>query len=1130
MAKKIVFILFFSVWNLYSQNDTLDKSDPFHRVKLPISDTVVFHKASSNPQFFKVFYHQKVLDTSQYKVNFTTSKLVLNNPLFLNNLPKDSIEIQFKTYPEFLTKTYVGYDVSQIFPNVNPKGLLPVENGKSPIKGTPFAGLETQGNLIRGVTIGNNQDAVLNSSLDLKIEGKLASNVSLKARINDTNIPIQENGYSHELKDIDRIYMELFGPKWNVKAGDIFLKDSTHYFLNFTKKVQGVSVGINTEKISVFNSGALVKGRYTTFQFTGQEANQGPYKLQGANGELYIFIINGSERVYINGIIQTSGENKDYTMDYNTGEITFSPTNPITSDMRISIEYQYSERNFTRFVTHNSATFHNDKFAFGAVFFKEGDLKNQTIDRDLTDEQKLLLAQAGNDAGLVYVENVVETEPDANKILYRKTTLNGLEIFEFSTDSSQTLYQVGFTYFGPGLGDYSVQDYLVIGKKMHYVGENQGDYKAVIPLFAPSSLQVLVLHAAYNPNEKSSLGVELAYSDNDNNLFSETVAQDQKAPALKVDVQQTLWDKKWKATTTLQYDFLHQNFNNVEGTYDLEFDRDWNAFQTTGNQSLLKSKLIFENSTIGSFFYQFNNLNFSKSYTGNKHSLGADLQFDNLYINQLSSVLNTYGSSFNSRFLRNETTLKILKKNWWAETRFYAESNRIKNADDFSFAPNTFQSLQEKFQFGIGDSTKVYVKSGLLFQQNDSVRNNLLSQVNTSKTIFIKTQLIENTTSNLQVYANYRTIQYNSLGSKSTFNSRITYRQLLFDKLWSFQSEYQNTSGQIAKQEYTYFETEPGQGFYTWIDYNENGVKEPDEFEVAQFADQANYLRITLPNLSYVPTQEAKLSMNLVLNTSKWSNNTGYRKFLSHWYNQFNVVAHNSKLKTNAVFNYNPFDFSNMDVLNNQFNIRNQLVFNRGKSQYTTSYIFGKTNQKIWQSFGSIDQDILLHQIQFQHLVKKNLQIGMDSEITENKTNNEFYVNRNFLLNSIKLKPNLTYFFTKSHWIKSVYEWAEKENAILQMERLTIHKLSFNYQYTSPQETRFSADFNLLKNSFEGNENSAVGYQMLEGLQPGKNLTWNVLWSKKINSFLFLNLNYNGRANEFSRTIHNGNVQLRANF
>jgi hypothetical protein len=53
---------------------------------------------------------------------------------------------------------------------------------------------------------------------------------------------------------------------------------------------------------------------------------------------------------------------------------------------------------------------------------------------------------------------------------------------------------------------------------------------------------------------------------------------------------------------------------------------------------------------------------------------------------------------------------------------------------------------------------------------------------------------------------------------------------------------------------------------------------------------------------------------------------------------------------------------------------------------------------------------------------------------------------------------------------------------------------------------------------------------MLEGLQAGTNYTWNLLFNRKLNSFLNLNLNYLGRKSENSKIIHTGNIQLRAVF
>jgi hypothetical protein len=75
-----------------------------------------------------------------------------------------------------------------------------------------------------------------------------------------------------------------------------------------------------------------------------------------------------------------------------------------------------------------------------------------------------------------------------------------------------------------------------------------------------------------------------------------------------------------------------------------------------------------------------------------------------------------------------------------------------------------------------------------------------------------------------------------------------------------------------------------------------------------------------------------------------------------------------------------------------------------------------------------------------------------------------------------------------------------------------------------------TSSFTYVNNRFSGNANSAVGFQMLEGLQAGKNLVWQVMLQKNITNFLDINVNYQGRKSEDIRAIHTGNVQLRAYF
>src|SRR5690606_39217621 len=144
------------------------------------------------------------------------------------------------------------------------------------------------------------------------------------------------SGYSQRLDEFDQVFIELFSDKWNVRAGDIDLTNTHSYFANFSKRVQGLNFNLNLgnddAKTNIFAAGALVRGQFTTSQFTAQEGNQGPYKLQGQNGELFVLIVSGSETVYVNGTPLKRGENEDYIIDYNAGEIIFNSTFPMTSE------------------------------------------------------------------------------------------------------------------------------------------------------------------------------------------------------------------------------------------------------------------------------------------------------------------------------------------------------------------------------------------------------------------------------------------------------------------------------------------------------------------------------------------------------------------------------------------------------------------------------------------------------------------------------------------------------------------------------------------------------------------------------------------------------------------------------
>ena len=298
-----------------------DRNANFRQKTVAKTETITIDSVSINPNNFSIkLKDSTIIDSTYYSVDFSKAILTFKKPIIA-----DSLVINYLKYPEYLTRVYQQFDEAIIVEN-NDKAnrLYKIKQSNTENDFKPFDGLTTSGSISRGVTIGNNQNSVLNSELDLQITGKLNDKVSLRASIQDANIPLQETGYSQRLDEFDQVFVEIFSDRWNIRAGDVDLENNDSYFAEFSKRVQGLSLraklGEEDAETKLFAAGALVRGQFTTSQFTAQEGNQGPYKLQGQNGELFVLIVSGSETVYVNGIIVDRGENEDYIIDYNAGE------------------------------------------------------------------------------------------------------------------------------------------------------------------------------------------------------------------------------------------------------------------------------------------------------------------------------------------------------------------------------------------------------------------------------------------------------------------------------------------------------------------------------------------------------------------------------------------------------------------------------------------------------------------------------------------------------------------------------------------------------------------------------------------------------------------------------------------
>ena len=1125
MRKKLLF-LWLLVVGFSIQSQTISKDFVVKNIVV-VKDSIQLDSVPINPQKFKVKnFILEEIPNSEYQVDFTKALLIINSKNY------QKITVEYFKLPEFITKIYTPFNDNLILPNQTNTGkLYSVTSTKKVSEVTLFEGLQTKGFITRGITTGNNQNAVTNSALDLEILGKLSKDVTLRANIFDTNIPIQENGYSQNITDFDRIFIEMFTDTWRVKAGDILLENKESFFAPFKKQTSGLQVKANVNsKLKLGASGAVVRGKFNNFKLIGAEGNQGPYKIYGANNEPSILIIAGSDQVYINGVPIERGENKQYTIDYNLAEITFNTTFPITNDMRITIEFQYSDRNYTRFVTYEEASYASEKLGVSGYFYSENDAKNQPIQQALTNNQKQILANAGNNVDLMVAESAFEDAFDVNKILYKKSTNGAVEFFEYSSNSNDQLYFVTFTDVGANNGNYSLDQSTAIGNIFSFVGVNQGSYQPIVRLIPPTKSQMLVVQSNYNVSNKTQISSEIALSNNDANLFSSIDDSENNGLAAKVGWQQVLLDKKWQLSSSIHHEYAHKNFKTLQRWESVEFNRDWNILNNNATKNYFQTQLVLKNEENSFVSYRYNHLNYTNEFNGNKHEISTKMQLENTTFFADASLLENTSTTESNSFIRANANAEHRFSNKWMGVFINLETNARKNKTTQQFVPTSHRFKEYETYFGIGDTTKVFAKIGFNYRDNDSIKQNAFTQINNRKTFYLNSKLLQNNTTSLSVFANYRLTENRFLENEKALNSRVIFTKKWLKDFINQATTYETSSGNVARQEYIYVKTEPGFGFYTWIDYNNDGIQDFDEFEIAQFQDQAEYLRVPKPNLRFIATQKVKINQTVTLNASKWANKKGVKKVLSHFYNQSFLTIENEQEKIGNSFNFNPFNFDENKLINLNYSFRNSLYFNKNLQKYSAIYTYANSKNKQQFFIGNQESSIKLHQLEVAHKFANFWLFEIMTKLSTNDLQTQNFNNRNYVIEAKEVQPKISFLYSKDNRFTAFYHFKNKQNSLQDFEKLQQQKIGVEYFYLGSKNNQITGGFNLFFNNFVGDTNSPVAYQMLEGLQAGKNYTWNVLFNRRLNSFLNINLNYLGRKSDNSKIIHTGSVQLRANF
>lgn len=1023
-------------------------------------------------------------------------------------------------------------------------------------------GLNKQGSISRGLSFGNNQDLSVNSDLNLQLSGKISERVSVLAAITDDNIPIQAEGNTQKLQEFDQVYIQLFDKHNKLTAGDFQLREKESYFMKYHKKARGgslqtrIQVDPSREKgryMKLQASAAVSRGKWSRNVVQGVEGNQGPYRLTGAEGETFIIVLSGTERVYVDGRLLTRGQEHDYVIDYNSAQLTFTARQLITKDRRIVVEFQYSDQNYARSLFQVSNTWETERLKLRAHFYSEQDAKNQPLQQTLDDDRKEILRQVGDSLDLALAPGVDSVGYEENAILYalRDTVVSDVNydsIYVFSISPDSAIYRLTFANVGFGNGNYELAQSLSNGKVYRWIapvdGFPQGTFEPVLALVSPKQRQMLTIGAEYKLGKRLKATMEVAGTNNDINTFSPRDAGDDLGFAGRAAIEHRKPLKAeegklpWVLTSRLNYEHINQYFVPIERFRNVEFERDWNlqGITLTESQNIAGGGLALTRSDVGKLAYDVRSFSAGSEFNALKNAVSTNIASSGWKLDFKASLVNSELPEQTTLFLRHNARLSKRIGGLVVGVRELQDRNELRSAATDTLLRSAFNFYEVEGFVNNGDSAKQRYEVSYLYREDLAARNNGFALATVGQSVGLQMDLLKNPKRILRAKVAYRTldIQDTTLSLNkpdNTLLSRLEYNLRMLKGAFRATSFYEIGSGLETKREFSYLKVGPGQGVYAWSDYNDNGLQELDEFEIAQFSDQALYVRIFTPTNEFVKAFTNQFNQSILIEPrAVWKRNKGVRGFIARFSNQ---TAFRIDRKTNFedfASAYNPFvgTISDTNLVSLNSSLRNSVFFNKTHPKLGLEFSYQDRQGKELLTNGFQSRGSLSRAAKLRWNITRQFLLNFSGTNGAKALLSDFFSNRNYEIDFNEVEPKLTWQPGTIFRIAALLKYSERFNkAEYGGESAIYREFGLEGKYNAVGKGSFQGKIGYINISYSGEGGSPVAYEMLNALQPGENMTWEANYQQTIMKALQLSVLYTGRAANELRTVHTGGVQLR---
>jgi len=393
--------------------------------------------------------------------------------------------------------------------------------------------LRVGGSKTFAISLGSERDLSLEQSLRVNISGQISPDVEVVALLSDQSSPLQPEGDTQTLEEIDKVLVEIRGKGAAATLGDYEISNREGEFGRFERKLQGAKGTARASWGGITAAGAVSKGTFRSMSFSGIEGKQGPYRLTDHEGNAGIIVVAGTEQVWVDGERVPRGQNNDYIIEYGNGEITFTQRRLITAESRIVVDYEYSGRQYQRsfYGGQGDILLAGDRLKIQTLLVRETEDRDSPIDVALSDADRRVLAAAGDDAGAAWRDGWVLADTAAGE--RGDYVWADSAYFLYVGPDSVGLYYVSFSDVGTEDGQYS-REFSLEDNRYYYVYQGEGERRYLPRIYLPlaSSHTLADVRAQLKPWSGAQLSAELGVSHRDENTFSDLGDEDNSGRAI----------------------------------------------------------------------------------------------------------------------------------------------------------------------------------------------------------------------------------------------------------------------------------------------------------------------------------------------------------------------------------------------------------------------------------------------------------------------------------------------------------------------------------------------------------------------------------------------------------------------